>query len=181
MLRRRRRSARVVFLPLLFILLLLSGPAGRVQAAFSPHPGFSRPLSSSLQEDLRIRGVPPASTQRPETAEEAAVRKRARLAADHYLLSNKVLFGHILARHGADATVPGKSRFLRGYDVRAGIDYVLKSPDARIQENTEGRRGYLFEFSYRTPIGISPEKKKLRTMRVVIDAQGRVITAFPVK
>jgi len=70
---------------------------------------------------------------------------------------------------------------VKGFDVREGIDYVLKSPDARIRENTEGRRGYIFEVTYRTRVGISPERKPLRTLRVVIDQAGHVVTAFPVK
>lgn len=86
-----------------------------------------------------------------------------------------------MERHGPASTVPGKSRFVKDFDVRAGIDFALKSPDARIRANTEGRRGYLFEATYRTKIGISLEKKPLRTLRVVIDEAGRVITAFPVK
>lgn len=123
--------------------------------------------------------TPPTKTK--ETAADAALKRRARRAADRYVLSNKTLYQHILPRHGSDATVPGKSRFVKGFDVSDGIDYTLKSPDARIRENTDGRRGYIFEVTYRTRIGTSPEKKPLRTLRVVIDEGGRVVTAFPVK
>lgn len=153
------------------------------------------PVPSIVPEQAagQIKNVrnPPAEAKPPrETEAEAALKKRARRAAERYTLSNKTLFQHILARHGPEATVPGKSRFVKGFDVSDGIDYVLKSPDARIRANTDavesgsaprGRRGYIFEVTYRTRIGTSPEKKPLKTMRVVIDEAGHVITAFPVK
>lgn len=185
--RRRAATCCLLFLtPLLFpsgraasaavVDFKQGAPAGALRDSAS----LSAPPASSKGDARALRGAPPAK-QPSETPAEAALRKRARRAADRYVLSNKVYFGHILARHGPEATLPGKSRFLKGFDVRAGIDFVLKSPDARIRESTEGRRGFLFEEHYRTSIGISPEKKKLKTLRVVIDEQGRVITAFPVK
>ena len=140
-------------------------------------------LPEPAAQEVRTVKKPPAETKSPREKEaDAALRKRARRVADRYTLSNKILFEHILARHGPASTVPGKSRFVKKFDVREGIDYVLKSPDARIRENTDrGRRGYIFEVTYRTRVGVSPERKPLRTMRVVIDEAGRVITAFPVK
>ncbi len=146
-----------------------------------PGPGPSAP-SDDAASGIKSVKKPPAETKSPrESEEEAALRKRARRAADRYILSNKTLFDHVLARHGPQSTVPGKSRFVKDFDVRSGIDFVLKSADARIRANTEGRRGYIFEVTYRTKIGISPERKPLKTLRVVIDEGGRVITAFPVK
>ncbi len=147
----------------------------RLSPLFDSVPGPSIPPAEAAQ------GIKDTQKPPPETKSPPALEKRARRAADRYTLSNKTFFQHILARHGPASTVPGKSRFVKGFDVRAGIDYVLKSPDARIRENTEGRRGFLFEITYRTRIGISPERKPLRTMRVVIDEAGRVVTAFPVK
>jgi len=146
-----------------------------------PGPAPSSPLEEGASGIKSVK-TPPAETKSPREAEErAALRKRARRAADRYTLSNKTLFGHILERHGPTSTIPGKSRFLKDFDVRAGIDFVLKSADARIRANTEGRPGYIFEVTYHRKIGISPEKKPLKTLRVVIDEAGRVVTAFPVK
>lgn len=151
----------------------VSGPAPSDAPAVAP----DRPASA-----IKKVKKPPANAKSPqELEEEAALRKRARRAADRYALSNRTLFDHILARHGYKTTVPGKSRFVKDFDVRAGIDFVLKSPDARIRANTEGRRGFIFEVTYHKKIGISPEKRPLKTLRVVIDEAGRVITAFPVK
>ncbi|MCG3116232.1 MAG: hypothetical protein LLH30_11175 [Candidatus Manganitrophus sp. SA1] len=151
----------------------VSGPAPSDAPAVAP----DRPGSA-----IKKVKKPPAKEKSPQALEEeAALRSRARWAADRYALSNRTLFDHILARHGYKTTVPGKSRFVKDFDVRAGIDFVLKSPDARIRANTEGRRGFIFEVTYHKKIGISPEKKPLKTLRVVIDEAGRVITAFPVK
>lgn len=146
-----------------------------------PGPGSSDAPDHPASGIKKVK-KPPANAKSPqELEEEAALRKRARRAAGRYALSNKTLFDHILARHGYKTTVPGKSRFVKDFDVRAGIDFVLRSPDARIRANTEGRRGFIFEVTYHKKIGISPEKKPLKTLRVVIDEAGRVITAFPVK
>lgn len=146
-----------------------------------PGPAPSRASEEAASGIKNVR-KPPAKTESPqESAEEAAFRKRARRAADRYTLSDKTLFDHILARHGFKSAVPGKSRFVKGFDVRAGVDFVLKSADARIRPNAEGRPGYVFEVTYHRKIGVSSERKPLKTLRVVIDEAGRVVTAFPVK
>jgi hypothetical protein len=198
---------------LLFILLLLPsavwpqerGPAQAEERLpppplldSAPGPVPSSPSKEAASGVKNIRKRPETKTPQ-ELEEEAALRKRARRAADQYTLSNKTFFEHIMQRHGPASTVPGKSRFVKGFDVRAGIDFVLKSADARIRANTDGlgngsatrglekgsatrgRRGFIFEVTYHKKIGISPEKKPLKTLRVVIDEAGRVITAFPVK
>lgn len=184
----RRRGSLLVFLVLLVSLLSASKGAGLAQiplldSVSGPAPSVA-PADAPDRPASGIKKVkkPPAKPKSPqELEEEAALRKRARRAADRYILSNKTLFEHILARHGYKTTVPGKSRFVKDFDVRAGIDFVLKSPDARIRANTEGRRGFIFEVTYHKKIGVSPEKKPLKTLRVVIDEAGRVVTAFPVK
>lgn len=154
-------------------------PSALLDSVPLPAPSDAPDRPSSAIKKVK---KPPAKEKSPQALEEeAALRKRARRAADRYALSNRTLFDHILARHGYKTTVPGKSRFVKDFDVRAGIDFVLKSPDARIRANTEGRRGFIFEVTYHKKIGISPEKKPLKTLRVVIDEAGRVITAFPVK
>ncbi|MCG3110880.1 MAG: hypothetical protein MCM46_03545 [Candidatus Manganitrophus sp. SB1] len=154
-------------------------PSALLDSVSGPAPSDAPDRPASAIKKVK---KPPAKEKSPQALEEeAALRKRARRAADRYALSNKTLFDHILARHGYKTTVPGKSRFVKDFDVRAGIDFVLRSPDARIRANTEGRRGFIFEVTYHKKIGISPEKKPLKTLRVVIDEAGRVITAFPVK
>lgn len=47
--------------------------------------------------------------------------------------------------------------------------------------NTAGRKGYIFEQTFDTPIGASSKGKPLYTLKVVIDENGNVITAFPKK
>lgn len=180
----RWRGLLLVFLVLLVSSLSASKGTGLARTPLLdsvPGPG---PADAPDRPASGIKNVkkPPAKEKSPqESEEEAALRRRARRAADRYTLSKKTLFDHILARHGYKTTVPGKSRFVKDFDVRAGIDFVLKSPDARIRANTEGRPGFIFEETYPKKIGVSPEKKPLKTLRVVIDEAGRVITAFPVK
>lgn len=180
----RRRGLLLVFLVLLVSLLSAPKGAGLAQTPLFDSVSGPAPADASDHPASGIKNVkkPPAKPKSPqELEEEAALRKRARRAADRYVLSNRTLFEHILARHGYKTTVPGKSRFVKDFDVRAGIDFVLKSRDARIRANTEGRRGFIFEVTYHKKIGVSPEKKPLKTLRVVIDEAGRVVTAFPVK
>lgn len=189
----RRRGLLLVFLVLLVSLLSASKGAGLAQTPLLDSVSGPAPADASDHPASRIKNVkkPPAKPKSPqELEEEAALRKRARRAADRYILSNRTLFEHILARHGYKTTVPGKSRFVKDFDVRAGIDFALKSRDARIRANTDGpengaatrgRRGFIFEVTYHKKIGVSPEKKPLKTLRVVIDEAGRVVTAFPVK
>lgn len=50
-----------------------------------------------------------------------------------------------------------------------------------VKQNTSGREGYIFEQTFRQSIGIKANGRLVSTLKVVIDKNGNVITAFPKK
>jgi len=105
-------------------------------------------------------------------------------AADNYPLHNRVYTNHILERHGSNTNNPAfanKSKFNSDFDIRAGIDSTLKGNGVLVKQNTFGREGYIFEQTFRQPIGIKANGRPVSTLKVVIDKNGNVITAFPKK
>lgn len=46
-------------------------------------------------------------------------------------------------------------------------------------QTTNGRN--IIEYTYKDPIGTNSNGKLINTIRVIVDALGRVITAYPVK
>ncbi len=101
--------------------------------------------------------------------------------ADNYNLSDDTYNNHILDRHGPDSAYGNKSHFNADFDIKKGIDSTLKGDNFIIKSNTNGREGYIFEQTFTNPIGTSSNGKPLYTIKVVIDEQGNVVTAFPKK
>ena len=104
--------------------------------------------------------------------------------ADNYTLHNRVNTNHILERHGSNTNNPAfanKSKFNSDFDIRAGIDSTLKGNGVLVKQNTFGREGYIFEQTFRQSIGIKANGRPVSTLKVVIDKNGNVITAFPKK
>ena len=101
--------------------------------------------------------------------------------ADDYKLSDDVFENHILDRHGSKSLYGNKSHFNSNFDIRDGIDSTLKGENFIVKSNTGGRDGYIFEQTFTDPIGVNTKGKSLYTIKVVIDADGNVITAFPKK
>ena len=102
--------------------------------------------------------------------------------ADDYKLSEDVYKNHIIARHSTDgAAFPNKSKFNSDFDIKKGIDRALRSSESIVKPNSAGREGYIFEYTYHSPIGINSKGKPINTIKVVIDKSGNVITAFPKK
>lgn len=101
--------------------------------------------------------------------------------ANSYKLDANQYENHIVDRHGPNSTFSNKSKFNSNFDIKKGIDETLTSPNSIIKPNTNGRGGYIFESSYDNPIGINGKGKELNTLKVAIDKNGNVITAFPKK
>ncbi|MDC2864242.1 hypothetical protein [Bacillus sp. BP-3] len=101
---------------------------------------------------------------------------------DNYTLNNKVYTTHILEKHGSNSNnraYANKSKFNSNFDIRAGIDSTLKGIGVLVKPNTSGREGYIFEQTFRQPIGIKTNGRPINTLKVVIEKKGNVITAFP--
>ena len=100
--------------------------------------------------------------------------------ATNYKLSEDTFDNHILERHGANSTY-NKSHFNSDFDIKDGIDTTLKGDNFIAKSNTGGRGGYIFEQTFKEPIGNNSKGKPICTLKVVIDESGNVITAFPKK
>ena len=101
--------------------------------------------------------------------------------ANNYTLDNRTLNDHILERHGPESTVTDKSKFNSNFDIKTGIDQTIKSPDAILKPNTANRSGYIFEKNFQSPIGVDPYGRDVNVLKVVMNDNGKVITAFPKK
>ena len=101
--------------------------------------------------------------------------------ARNYSLSDDVYVNHILQRHGPESTYKNKSHFNPDFDIKAGIDSTLRGDNPTVNPNTNDRPGYIFLQTFSEPIGINSKGKPLYTIKVVIDEDGNVITAFPQK
>ena len=101
--------------------------------------------------------------------------------ADNYKLSEDVFENHILDRHGSQSQLKNKSHFNLDFDIKEGIDSTLKGDNFIVKPNTNVRDGYIFEQTFKNPIGIDSKGKPLNTLKVVIDESGNVVTAFPKK
>lgn len=101
--------------------------------------------------------------------------------ADNYTLSDDTFNNHILDRHGPNSKYGNKSHFNADFDIREGIDSTLRGDNFVVGPNTAGRERYIFEQTFSNTIGTSSSGKPLYTLKVVIDENGNVITAFPKK
>ena len=101
--------------------------------------------------------------------------------ADNYKLSDDVFENHILDRHGPESLFKNKSQFNSNFDIKEGIDSTLKGDNFLVKPNTNSREGYIFEQTFKDPIGVDSKGKPINTLKVVIDECGNVVTAFPKK
>lgn len=94
-------------------------------------------------------------------------------------MSENTFKNHIIDRHGSSSTYKNKSRFNKNFDIKSGINSTLKGNSSIVKPNTGGRNGYIFEKTFKNPIGTNSKGKPVNTLKVVIDSKGNVITAFP--
>ncbi|MCY6355398.1 hypothetical protein [Clostridium sp. ZS2-4] len=106
--------------------------------------------------------------------------KSVRKLAKGYKMTEARYITHILYRHGPTSTASNTGKFVGAFDIKRAIDQVLKSPNSVVKPNSNKRPGYIFEKTYSGVIGYDG-KKACKTIRVIIDEVGNVVTAFPVK
>jgi len=99
--------------------------------------------------------------------------------ADNYKLSEEQYINHIVERHGPYSSYTNKSHFNSDFDIKNGINSTLRGGNSIIKTNTNGRSGYIFEQTFPSAIGTNKKGIPLNTLKVVIDENGSVITAFP--
>ncbi|MGF6907423.1 hypothetical protein [Fusobacterium sp. PH5-44] len=65
---------------------------------------------------------------------------------------------------------------------KENLKFVLKNSNSIIKLNTKGRSGYIFEYMYGNSIRINTKGKPINTkIKVVVDPNGNITTAFPKK
>ena len=99
--------------------------------------------------------------------------------ADDYSLSENTFNNHILDRHEPESAYKSKSHFNIDFDIKEGIDSTLRGDTFMVSPNTSGRERYIFEQTFVDSIGTNSKGKPLHTLKVVIDEEGNIITAFP--
>lgn len=154
---------------------------------------FNKPPASQMSLLPRTRGT---SIRRQTTEYDRALQQYDTSAEDsrggtesksqeasavmsRYTLSNVTLTNHILARHGPKSNYKSKSHFNEDFDITDGIHSTLTNENFYVSPNTAGREGSIYEQTFSYPIGKNSRKKPLYTLKVVIDADRNVITAFP--
>ncbi|MGF7044879.1 hypothetical protein M2142_001866, partial [Fusobacterium sp. PH5-29] len=155
-------------------------------------PGSAKPVGGLLtlvsgktvyDSGVSVRSAAGANTIGYETSKNSNSQlQKAFDVADKYNLSDSVYKDHIITRHGPESTsYLNKSKFNSNFDIKKGIDNALKNSNSIIKPNTKGRSGYIFEYTYSNSIGINTKGKPINTIKVVVDPNGNITTAFPKK
>jgi hypothetical protein len=94
----------------------------------------------------------------------------------------KTAIEHIVDNHGPDSTVPGKGTFAPGSstsDIKQMVDETIeKDPDG--EPNTGNRPGTRYMANLGRTVGRASNGSPTSWVRVVIDENGKIKTAFPV-
>jgi len=88
---------------------------------------------------------------------------------------------HIVVRHWATSGIEGVSKFAAGTslrDLKSMINETISFPGA-IRANTHGRPGIIYELNFGRSIGVNSSGGAASSLRVVVGANGNVVTAFP--
>lgn len=87
---------------------------------------------------------------------------------------------HIVARHWFSSGAKGAGKFLEGTTARRLKDMINTTATQGVfRANTRGRAGTIAEFNFGRVIGTTSRGTSAFNLRVVIGANGNVITAFP--
>jgi hypothetical protein len=89
---------------------------------------------------------------------------------------------HIVDNHGPESAVAGKGRFASGTstsDIKQMVDETIENDPAG-EANTNNRDGTRYNANLGRTIGTTRTGQPTSWMRVVIGADGKIITAFPI-
>jgi hypothetical protein len=87
---------------------------------------------------------------------------------------------HIQQRHWPDSPAQGAGKFAVGITEEALREMISEAvANGRSRENTHGRPGEIYEYDFGRPIGTTIDGGPASRLRLVVNARGQVITAFP--
>lgn len=95
-----------------------------------------------------------------------------------YILTESQYINHIVKRHGMYSNLGDKSKFLSNSSIKSLINSTLKD-STKIMKNTDGRAGYIYIKKFSNPVGVDRYGNKVYQVKVVLDNNGYVVTAFP--
>jgi hypothetical protein len=87
---------------------------------------------------------------------------------------------HIEERHWPDSPAQGAGKFSPGITedlLRQLVNEAVTS--GRFRQNTHGRPGQIYEYDFGRPIGITIDGRPAYRLRVVVNRQNQLVTAFP--
>jgi LysM repeat protein len=111
---------------------------------------------------------------------ESALVTADRLAKEARV-TTEFLEGKVMRVHGPQSTIANKSLFSEGFDIKAGIETTLRSPETLFLPNTQGRAGTILIRDFGQSIGTTSRGAEVTRLKVVMDQFGKLVTAYPVK
>lgn len=104
------------------------------------------------------------------------------LGYDNLRPDGKTSLEHILDNHGPDSSVPNKGTFSQGTtpgDVKQIVNETIEKDPAG-EPNTNGRPGTRYNADLGRTVGTTSNGSPTSWVRVVVGADGKIITAFPI-
>lgn len=104
------------------------------------------------------------------------------LGYDNVRPDGKTSLEHILENHGPDSDVPSKGTFSEGTtanDVKQIVNETIEH-DPQGEPNTNGRPGTRYNANLGRTVGTAGNGSPTSWVRVVLGADGNIITAFPI-
>jgi hypothetical protein len=87
---------------------------------------------------------------------------------------------HIEERHWPDSPAQGAGKFSPGITEDLLRQFVNEAvTNGRFRRNTHGRPGQIYEYDFGRPIGITIDGRPAYRLRVVVNRQNQLVTAFP--
>lgn len=88
---------------------------------------------------------------------------------------------HIKQRHWFSANTPNTSHFNKSMtDKKVDAIATKTIQNGSVRNSTQGQGRKTHQYSFKKPIGYDTNGNRTKTLRVVTDRNGQVITAFPV-
>lgn len=138
---------------------------------------FDEKSNSFILTDLGIKSLREFNTGHSRASQTQNIRGLIK----SYKLDEERYKTHILELHKNDSPIKSKTKFNADFNIKKAIDETLKDAKSIISPNTKGRTGYIVEKVYPEPIGTNPKGNPINTLRVVLDENMNVRSAFPAK
>jgi DNA-binding PadR family transcriptional regulator len=100
---------------------------------------------------------------------------------DRAVISRKQIDSHIIPAHGFASNMPHKSKFVEHFSIKRGVKDTINHSDTVISRDIHDDTRLILEKDYGRTIGYDSLGNPTNILRVVMQDNGFVITAFPVQ